>query len=75
MTAQNVPECGIAAAIDIGEKGNIHPTNKQDVGYRLSLVARKLVYGEDVVSSGPVYQSMKVKGNKIILKFKILAAV
>lgn len=70
MTAQNVPECGIAAAIDIGEKGNIHPTNKQDVGYRLSLVARKLVYGDDVVSSGPVYQSMKVKGNKIILKFK-----
>ncbi len=70
LTAENVPGCGLATAIDIGEEKNIHPTNKQDVGARLSLVARKLVYGDDIICSGPVYHSMEIKGNKIILKFK-----
>lgn len=71
ITAENVKNCGIVTAIDIGEAGNLHPINKQDVGLRLSLAARKIVYGEDnIVYSGPVYQSMKKDGNKIILEFK-----
>lgn len=59
-----------AVIIDIGEADDIHPRNKQDVGYRLSLAARKLAYGEeDIVYSGPVYKSMEIEGNKIRLKF------
>jgi sialate O-acetylesterase len=54
---------------DIGEAENIHPANKEDVGLRLSLVARRLVYGEDVVSYGPIFKSMKIEGNKIRLSF------
>jgi sialate O-acetylesterase len=63
------PNTGMACAIDIGDANDIHPKNKQDVGKRLYLAARKVAYHEDVVSSGPVYQSMEVNGNKIRLKF------
>jgi sialate O-acetylesterase len=36
---------------------------------RLALAAEKVVYGKEVVFSGPTYQSMKVEGNKVILTF------
>lgn len=60
----------MAVIIDIGEAGDIHPRNKKDVGYRLSLPARKMVYGEDIVYSSPIYDSMKIKDSDVILKFK-----
>jgi sialate O-acetylesterase len=64
----------MACLIDIGKLGcqerDIHPWNKQDVGKRLALIARNKIYGEDIVSSGPMYDSMTVKGDKIIVKFK-----
>lgn len=68
--ALSVPNTGMAVTIDIGEWNDIHPVNKKDVGYRLALAAQKVAYGEtNIVYSGPLYQSIKVKGNKIILSF------
>jgi len=65
------PNTGMAVAIDVGEWNDIHPLNKKDVGRRLAFVAEHLVYGDSkIVYSGPIYQSMKVKANKIILSFK-----
>ena len=58
---------GEAVIIDIGEAEDIHPTNKQDVGLRLSLAARKIAYSEHPVYSGPVYKSHTRSGKKIIL--------
>lgn len=60
---------GMAVTIDIGDANDIHPGNKQDVGNRLALNARHLVYGEKIVYSGPIYKSMKVEGNRIRLFF------
>jgi len=68
--ATNLSFTGIATAIDIGLADDIHPTNKQDVGKRLGLVAQKMIYNQNVVSQGPVYESMIIEGNKIRLKFK-----
>ncbi len=66
-----VPKTGMAVAIDIGVWNDIHPLNKKDVGQRLALAARKLAYRDRrVVHSGPIYKSMKIKGNKAIIKFK-----
>lgn len=65
----SVNKTGMAVIIDIGEAGDIHPRNKQDVAYRLSLAARKVTYGQDIVYSGPVYSSHKVDGNRIVLEF------
>lgn len=73
-TVRKVPNTGLAMTIDIGDGGNIHPKNKQEVGRRLSLVARNLVYGEkDVIYSGPEFDEMQIeppKGDRIRLYFK-----
>ena len=68
MTA-NMPGNGQGLAIDVGEAGDIHPKNKQDVGIRLALAALAQTYGQNIEYSGPVYDSMKKDGNKIRLKF------
>jgi sialate O-acetylesterase len=65
-----VANTGMAVTIDLGEWNDIHPLNKEDVGKRLALAAQKVAYGDEkVVYSGPIYQSMKIEGNKIILAF------
>ena len=70
VAAQTIPGTGLAVTIDIGNDRDIHPKNKYDVGYRLSLWARRDVYGEkDIVVSGPLYTSMKVEGSSIRLSF------
>ena len=46
----------MAVTIDLGERDNIHPGNKREVGRRLSLLARALVYGEQLVYSGPLFR-------------------
>jgi sialate O-acetylesterase len=70
LKSLSVPNTAMAVAIDIGEWNDIHPLNKKDVGERLALGARKIAYGEnDIVYSGPIYQSSKIEGNKIILTF------
>jgi sialate O-acetylesterase len=66
----DVPNTGMAVAIDIGEWNDLHPQNKKDVGYRLYLAALKVAYGDDkVVYSGPLCKSMKIDGKKIVISF------
>lgn len=60
---------GIAVTTDIGDAGDIHPKNKQDVGIRLALAARANTYNQDIAYSGPIYQSYKIEGNKIRISF------
>jgi sialate O-acetylesterase len=69
LKSLSMPKTGMAVAIDLGEWNDIHPDNKKDVGERLALAAEKLAYGENIVHSGPLYQSSKTEGNKIILSF------
>jgi sialate O-acetylesterase len=53
-----LPNTGMALTLDIGDPYDIHPTNKQDVGKRLSLIARHFVHGEQHTEySGPVCES------------------
>ena len=70
LKALAIPNTGMAVTIDVGEYNDIHPKNKKPVGYRLALAAEKVAYGEkNIVYSGPIYKSMKIEGNKIILSF------
>jgi len=59
----------MAVAIDLGEWNDIHPDRKKPVGDRLALAAEKIAYGENIVYSGPLYQSSKIEGDKIIISF------
>lgn len=65
-----VKNTGMAVLTDITTLKDIHPPNKQEVGRRLSLWALANTYGKsDLVYSGPLYKSIKVDGNKIIVSF------
>lgn len=70
LEALQVPNTGMAVAIDLGEWNDIHPDNKKPVGDRLALAARNVAYGEeDLVYSGPIYRSFRIEGNKVIISF------
>ncbi len=59
----------MAVAIDLGEWNDIHPDNKKDVGERLALASMKIAYLENIVYSGPLFQSSIIEGNKISISF------
>jgi sialate O-acetylesterase len=65
-----LPNTAQVVTIDVGDAGNIHPTDKQDVGHRLALAARRVVYGEkSLVYSGPTYSSVRFAGAKAVISF------
>lgn len=66
----SLPHTGMAVTTDIGESGDIHPRNKQDVGKRLAAIALHNDYGKNVVFSGPSFSNMLVDGTKAILSFE-----
>ncbi|MCP4645194.1 MAG: sialate O-acetylesterase [bacterium] len=62
---------GMAVINDIGDLDDIHPTNKDDVGKRLALLALKKTYGQrKVVCDSPLFDKFKVKGNTLRVHFK-----
>jgi sialate O-acetylesterase len=60
----------MAVTTDIGDVKDIHPRNKQEVGRRLALWALARTYGKDLVYSGPLYESMSIEGDKIVIRFQ-----
>ncbi len=64
-----LPNTGMASAIDIGEADDIHPRNKQDVGKRLALNALKVAYDKEIVFSGPMFESVEFKDGKAYITF------
>ena len=69
LAARSLPNVGLVTAVDIGEPGDIHPKNKQEVGRRLGLVARAQVYRQPVPCSGPVYKSSNKQGSTLRIAF------
>ena len=69
-TSLNIDNTGMAVIHDIGNAKDIHPRNKQDVGWRLSQWALNQNYGrDDLVPAGPLYKSQTVEDNSIRLTF------
>jgi sialate O-acetylesterase len=64
-----LPATAQVVVVDIGDARDIHPRNKQEVGRRLALAARKVAYGEDLVFSGPVYARHAVEGGRVVIEF------
>ena len=60
---------GISCTIDIGMENDIHPSNKQDVGRRLALIAKAKTYGQNIEFSGPIYKSHELMGESIRINF------
>ncbi|MEI6502124.1 MAG: sialate O-acetylesterase [Armatimonadota bacterium] len=68
MTAAQ-PKNGQAVIIDVGDAADIHPKDKQTVGYRLSLIGLANVYGQNVEYSGPAYAGLTIAKKKVRLSF------
>ena len=66
----SLPATAEAVAIDIGDVADIHPKNKQDVGKRLALAARRVAYGERVVDSGPAFAGATFDEGAATLRFE-----
>jgi sialate O-acetylesterase len=64
-----LPNTGMSITTDIGEPGDIHPRNKQDVGKRLAAIALHDTYGVEGEYQGPVFQSIKVEKGKAVVSF------
>jgi sialate O-acetylesterase len=69
MTAQHVPQTGLAVTIDVGDPADLHPHRKMEVGERLAQWALGTVYKEPGEYSGPLYESLKVEGDNIRIHF------
>jgi sialate O-acetylesterase len=68
-----LPHTAQAIAIDIGEVEEIHPKNKQEVAYRLALIALKNHYGKNLIASGPTVTKISFSKDSVTVKFNDLA--
>ena len=70
FSLKTIPNSGMVVTTDVGNATNIHPLDKLTVGHRLALIARAKTYNEDkLVYSGPIYNQMKIKKDRIQLFF------
>ena len=70
-TLDLIPHSGMAATLDAGEFGTIHPCKKQPVGERLALLALQDTYGVGGFDAHtPLYESMKIEGSSIIVQLR-----
>ncbi len=68
--ALTIKHTGMAVITDIGQANDIHPRNKQDVGWRLAQWALHQTYGKkEIVPCGPLYKGIKVEGGAIRVSF------
>jgi sialate O-acetylesterase len=71
LVSRDLTGVGVAVINDIGEQGDIHPKNKQEVGRRLALWALAKDYGQgDIVYSGPLYSGHEIEGEQIRIRFE-----
>ncbi|MFS2017948.1 sialate O-acetylesterase [Massilia sp. CT11-108] len=66
----NDPHAGLAVTIDVGDRFDIHPTQKTVVGERLARAARAVAYGEKTIPGSPTAVSAQRKGGDIVVTFK-----
>jgi sialate O-acetylesterase len=69
LTLKKSPNTAMAVITDAGDADDIHPARKQVPGERLAQAARALAYGEKLEYSGPLFDSMKIEGNKAVILF------
>lgn len=67
--AAATPHAGLAVTIDIGSTRFLHPTDKQDVGARLALLARHLIYRHGIVGESPGPVAAWRSGDEVRVRF------
>ncbi len=68
-----IPNTGMAGTSDIGDEFCIHPAQKEEVGFRLALLALVKTYGQSGLPSvGPVYKNVKFNKETAVVQFENL---
>jgi sialate O-acetylesterase len=63
------PGTAMVVTTDVGDAATIHPIRKRPVGERLAMAARALAYGEDVEYSGPIFNGVRLDGDRAVISF------
>jgi sialate O-acetylesterase len=64
-----IPNSGMAVINDLGNPGNIHPTNKAPVGERLARWALHGAYDKELVHTGPIVIKVTRSGDQLRVNF------
>ncbi len=64
-----IPNSGMAVSSDLGNKNDVHPKAKKQVGERLALWALSDYYSFDICKSGPLFRNVVFENNKAIVYF------
>lgn len=65
-----LPATAMVVTTDLGDANNIHPARKKPVAERLWLAARRTVFGEAIIASGPVFSSLHIEGTQLRVRFE-----
>lgn len=60
---------GLAVAIDLGDRWDIHPGQKLELGRRLARAGRHVVYGEEIAPSGPEVREARRQADEVVVTF------
>lgn len=72
--ALQLPKTGMAVTTDVGDRTDIHPKRKREVGERLAANALNIVYGfKNEAPAGPMYKSHTITGNTIAINYEYAA--
>lgn len=67
---QNTPNTAMVVITDcVDSTFDRHPPFKKPVGERLALAARAVAYQEKLVFMGPIFQAIKIEGEKAVISF------
>ena len=66
------PHTAPAVTIDLGERDDIHPVNKREVGLRIARALRRVAYGEAIVPTGPAVRSASLEPGRVVVSFRDL---
>jgi sialate O-acetylesterase len=65
-----IPNSGMVVTMDVGEEKLIHPSDKTTISKRLAYWALSNTYGrKGLAYASPVYQSMKITGDTVTIRF------
>ena len=64
-----IPYTGMAVSSDRGLLKNVHPHDKEDIGYRLARWALNKTYGKKITPSGPLFKSASCNDGVVSVSF------
>ena len=70
VSVEKDPHSALITTIDVGDRYDVHPSQKAVVGNRFARAARTLIYGSDQSPSGPEATRVDVVGADLIISFK-----